>query len=352
MAPEETQTPLPTTVLVTGGSGFVASQLILQLLAAGYTVRSTVRGLERGEEVRKWLQDAGTDTDDRLSFFAADLTKDKGWADAFQGCTYVHHVASPFPPDIPKSEDDLIVPARDGTLRVLRAARDAGIKRVVLTSSFAAVGYGQSAQKQVFTEENWSILDGKIPVPPYHKSKTITERAAWDFVKKEGGNLELAVINPVGIFGPVLSADFSPSIQIVKKLMDGSVAGCPQISFGIVDVRDLADLHIRAMLDPAAKNERFIGVNDDGPVSMFDIAKTIKKNRPLKAQKVPTKQLSNWLVRTVGFFDPSVRQIVPQLGDVKNCSNEKAKSVLGWTPRSTAETILDTVDSLVQHNIV
>jgi nucleoside-diphosphate-sugar epimerase len=244
------------------------------------------------------------------------------------------------------------VPARDGALRVLRAARDAGIKRMVLTSSFAAVGYGQSTQKEAFTEENWSILDGRIPVPAYHKSKTIAERAAWDFVKRESGNLELAVVNPVGIFGPVLGADFSSSIQIFKKLMDGSVVGCPQISFGVVDVRDLADLHIRAMLDPAAKNERFIGANDDGPVSMLDIAKTIKKNRPEKANKVPTKQLPNWLVRTIGFFEPSVRQLVPQLGDVKNCSNEKAKAVLGWTPRSTAETIRDTVDSLVEHNIV
>jgi nucleoside-diphosphate-sugar epimerase len=197
-----------------------------------------------------------------------------------------------------------------------------------------------------------SILDGKIPVPPYHKNKTIAERAAWNFVKTEGGNLELAVVNPVGIFGPVLGADFSPSIQIVNKLMGGSVVGCPQMSFGVVDVRDLAGLHIRAMLDPAAKNECFIGVNDEGPISMFDIAKTIKKNRPQKAQKVPTKQLPNWLVRTVGFFDASARQMVPRLGDVKNCSNEKAKSVLGWAPKSTAETILDTVDSLVEHSIV
>ena len=241
MAPEETQTRLPPTVLVTGGSGFVASHLILQLLAAGYTVRSTVRGLDRGEEVRKWLQDAGTDTGDRLSFFAADLTNDKGWAEVVQGCIYEQHFASPFPLDIPKSEDDLIVPARDGALRVLQAARDAGTKRVVLTSSFAAVGYGQPAQNEIFSEENWSVLDGMIPVQPYHKSKTIGEKAAWNFAETEGGNLELAVVNPVSIFGPVLSSDFSPTIQIVKKLMDGSVAGCPQISFGVVDVRNLAD---------------------------------------------------------------------------------------------------------------
>lgn len=352
MALDEAQRPSQISVLVTGGSGFVASHLILQLLAAGYAVRTTVRNLEKGEEARKSLRDAGTAALDRLSFLVADLTKDEGWAQAVESCTYVHHVASPFPPGIPKSEDELIVPARDGTIRVLRAARDAGVKRVMMTSSFAAIGYGHAAQEEAFTEMDWSVIDGKIPVPPYHKSKTVAERAAWEFIRNEGGKLELVVINPVGIFGPVFSANFSSSIQIITKLMDGSVPACPQISFGVVDVRDLAKLHISAMLDPAARNERFIVVNNDGPVSMLDIAKIIRKERPEKAHKVPNKQLPNWLVRTVGFFDPSIQQIVPQLGDIKRCSNEKAKEVLGWTPKSTEETVLATVDSLAKHNLL
>jgi dihydroflavonol-4-reductase len=183
MALDETQRPSQISVLVTGGSGFVASHLILQLLAAGYSVRTTIRSLEKETELRKTLRKAGADALDRLSFFVADLTKDEGWAQAVKSCTYVHHVASPFPPGIPKSENELIEPARGGTLRVLLAARDSGVKRVVMTSSFAAIGYGHAAQREAFTEKDWSVLDGKIPVPPYHKSKTVAEKAAWDFMK-------------------------------------------------------------------------------------------------------------------------------------------------------------------------
>ncbi|KAL2013743.1 hypothetical protein VTN00DRAFT_1268 [Thermoascus crustaceus] len=218
-------------------------------------------------------------------------------------------------------------------------------------TSFAAIGYGHG-QKPIFTEEDWSILDGKIPVPAYHKSKTIAEKSAWDFIKNEGGNLELAVINPTGIFGPVLSADFSSSIQIVKALMSESVPGYPQIYFSIVDVRDLADLHIRAMTDPGANGRRFIGTSDSGPVAFIGIAKILRKSRPGKAQKAPTRQLPNFLVRTVACFDPAVRGMLPELGVIKNISNEKAKTVLGWAPRSIDKCIVDNVDSLVKHNIV
>jgi nucleoside-diphosphate-sugar epimerase len=341
-------------ILVTGGSGFIGSHLILQLLNNGHNVRTTVRSLSREAAVRKSLEDAGADTS-KLSFTAADLTSDDGWPAAVQGCVYVHHVASPFPLKLPKHEDELIVPARDGTLRVLRAAREAGVKRVVFTSSFAAVGYGYSAtRKEVFTEADWSVVDKSqgITVPPYQKSKAIAERAAWDFIEKEGGELELAVVNPVGVFGPVIGNDVGTSVQIVKKLMDGSVPGCPQVSFGVVDVRDIADLHIRAMNDPKAKGERFLGVNDKGVVSILDIGRIIREKRPEKAKKVPTMQLPNWLVKVVALFDPSIRQIVPELGRTLEISNEKAKSVLGWTPRSTEESIVDTVDSLVKGGLL
>ena len=346
------QAPSSTSILVTGGSGFVASHIIMQLLAAGYTVRTTVRSLSREAELRKSLEDAGAKGCDRLSFFAADLMKDEGWAEAVKGCTYVQHVASPFPPEMPKHEDELIVPARAGTLRVLRAARDAGVRRVVLTSSYAAIGYGQAARAEPFTEKDWSVLDGKIPVPAYQKSKVIAEKAAWDFIDKEGGNLELTVVNPVGVFGPVLSQDFSSSIQVVKKLMDGSVPGCPQVYFGAVDVRDTADLHVRAMTNPAAKGQRFLAVNDGKCPSFLDIAKIIKKNRPEKAKKVPTRQLPNWVIRTLALFDPSIRLIVPELGHIVEISNAKAKAMLGWAPRSTEESVLDTVDSLLKHKVV
>jgi nucleoside-diphosphate-sugar epimerase len=341
-------------ILVTGGSGFIASHLILQLLNQGHTVRTTVRSLTREPEVRKSLEDAGASTSN-LSFFAADLTSDDGWAPAIQGCAYVHHVASPFPLEIPKHEDELIIPARDGSLRVLRAARDAGVKRVVLTSSFAAVGYGYPPdRKEVFTEQDWSVIDGSkgVAVPAYQKSKAIAERAAWDFIEKEGGELELAVVNPVGVFGPVLGKDVGTSVQIVKKLMDGSVPGCPQVYFGAVDARDIADLHIRAMKDPKAKGERFLGVADSGVVSILGVGEIIRAKRPDNAKKVPTMQLPNWLVKTVAFFDASIRQIVPELGRTMEISNEKAKAVLGWTPRSIEESVVDTVDSLVERGLV
>jgi nucleoside-diphosphate-sugar epimerase len=238
-------------VLVTGGSGFIGSHAIVQLLAAGYQVRTTVRDLKREKEVRAMLRNGGAEPGSRLSFVSADLTRDAGWAEAVEGCEYVLHVASPLPPSVPKHEDELIVPARDGALRVLRAARDAGVKRVVLTSSFAAVGYGYKPQAKPFDETNWTQLEGD-DVAPYTKSKALAERAAWDFLVREGGALELSVVNPVGVFGPVLGPDYSASILIVQRLMDGALPGSPTLSFGIVDVRDVIDLHIRAMTRPEA----------------------------------------------------------------------------------------------------
>jgi dihydroflavonol-4-reductase len=344
-------------ILVTGGTGFIGGHLILQLLQQGHTVRTTVRSLAREGAVRKSLVDAGADAAadvGKLAFVAADLNSDDGWAAAVAGCACVHHVASPFPLALPKHEDELIIPAREGTLRVLRAARDAKVRRVVLTSSFAAIGYGYANRTTVFTEEDWSIIDGSQgqTVPPYQKSKTIAERAAWDFIKSEGGELELVVVNPVGVFGPVIGNDVGTSNQVVKKMLDGSVPGCPQMTMGAVDVRDIADLHIRAMNNPKAKGERFLGVDDSRAVSFLDIAKIIREKRPDHAKKVPTMELPNWLMKVVAIFDPSVRQIIPELGRVLDISNEKAKRVLGWTPRSTEESILATVDSLVQRGLV
>jgi nucleoside-diphosphate-sugar epimerase len=281
-----------------------------------------------------------------LSVIAADLENDPGWSEAVAGCEYVLHVASPFPANIPKDEDELIVPAREGSLRVLRASRDAAVKRVVLTSSFAAIGYGQQPQKTPFNETSWTDPNGD-DVLPYVKSKTLAERAAWDFIATEGGGLELSVVNPVGVFGPILGPDYSTSILLVQRLMDGAMPGCPQLYFGAVDVRDVADLHIRAMTHPAAKGERFLAVAGDF-LSILDIAKVLKSRMGATAQRVPTRQLPNWLVRIAAMRDPAVKQILPELGKMKNATNEKAKRLLGWAPRSNEDSIVATAESLVR----
>jgi nucleoside-diphosphate-sugar epimerase len=332
-------------VLVTGGSGFIAMHCTLKLLAAGYRVRNTVRSLAREAEVRATLKAAGADAGDRLAFFAADLTADAGWAEAAAGCDYVLHVASPFPLNVPRHEDELIVPARQGALRVLRAARGAGVKRVVLTSSFAAIGYGHPQVDRPFTEHDWTKPEGE-GVTAYAKSKTLAERAAWDFMAREGGDLELAVVNPVGVFGPALGADFSSSIEIIKRLMDGSLPALPRLSFGVVDVRDVADLHLKAMTDPEAAGERFLAVAGEF-VSMRDIGLMLKRRIGDAARRVPTRELPDWLLRIVALVDKSVGQIVPELGKRKNASADKARRVLGWSPRSAEDAVVATAESLV-----
>ncbi len=328
-------------VLVTGGSGFVGAHCIVQLLDAGYQVRTTVRSLAREADVRAMVKGG-----DRLSFVAADLEKDAGWPEAAAGCKYILHVASPFPSTVPKSEDELIVPAREGALRVLRAAREAHVQRVVLTSSFAAIGYGHPPRDTPFTEKDWTDPNGP-DVLAYVKSKTLAERAAWDFIANEGGGLELSVVNPVGIFGPVLGPDFSTSILIVQRMMDGDLPGCPRMYFGAVDVRDVADLHLRAMTDPAANGERFLAVAGDF-MSMLDIAKALKHRLGAGAKRVPTRQLPDWLVRLASLRDAAIKQILPELGKKKNATNEKARRMLGWSPRSNEESLAATGESLVR----
>ena len=331
-------------VLVTGGSGFIGAHCILRLLDAGYRVRTTVRSLQREPDVRAMLKAGGAEPGNALSFAAADLTSDAGWPEAVAGCDYVLHVASPFPASVPKHEDELIVPAREGALRVLRAARDTGVKRVVLTSSFAAIGYGIEITIRPFTEENWTDPSGAVGA--YVKSKTLAERAAWDFIAREGGALELSVVNPVGVFGPVLGPDYSTSIQIVQRLMDGAMPGCPRLAFGIVDVRDVADLHLSAMTNPAAKGERFLATAGDF-MTIQEIALVLKGRMGNAGRRVPTRLLPDWVVRLVAMFDKSVGLIVPELGKFKNGTNAKAKRVLGWAPRSNEEALIATAESLM-----
>lgn len=333
------------TVLVTGGSGFIGSHCILQLLAAGHTVRTTVRNLAREPDVRALLEAGGTEPGARLSFFAADLEKDSGWREAVSDADFVLHVASSFPSTVPRHEDELIVPAREGALRVLRAARDAGVKRVVLTSSFAAIGYGHPPQTRPFDETDWTDPSGRH-VSAYAKSKTLAERAAWDFVAREGGGLELASVNPVGVFGPVLGRDYSTSILVVERLMDGAMPGVPRLAFGVVDVRDVAGLHLRAMTDPAAKGERFLAISGDF-LSIREMALILKARLGEAARRVPTRQLPDVLVRLAGLFDPTVKQIVPELGQMKNATGAKARRLLGWSPRPREEALAATAESLL-----
>ena len=340
----------PALVLVTGGSGFIATHCIVQLLAAGHHVRATVRSLQREAEVRATLRSAGADAGERLAFAVADLTADAGWDEAAAGCDYVLHVASPFPVEVPRHDDELIVPAREGALRVLRASRGAGVKRVVQTSSFAAVGYGHPPMERPFDESDWTNLDGD-GLTAYVKSKTLAERAAWNFMGREGGDMELAVVNPVGVFGPALGADFSTSIEIIKRMLDGALPGLPRITFGAVDVRDVADLHLKAMTHPEAAGERFLAVAGDF-LSLRDMALVLRQRMGDAARRVPSRELPDWLLRIVGLVDKSVGQIVPELGKFKNASSEKARRVLGWTPRTAGDAIAATADSLVRLGLV
>ena len=335
-------------VLVTGGSGFVGVHVTLQLLSAGHEVRTTVRSLKREGDVRAMLKAGGQEPGDRLSFFAADLVSDAGWREAVTGCDFVMHVASPIPGSAPKHEDELIIPAREGTLRVLRAARDANVKRVVLTSSCGAVYYGHPPQKAPFDETSWTIVNGELTA--YVKSKALAERAAWDFMSREGNGLELSVVNPAGIFGPILGPDSASSVDLIKRLMNG-MPGAPRIYFGVVDVRDVAELHLRAMTHPAAKGERFIAVSGNA-ISMVDIARILRTRLGTSARRVPRLQLPDWVVRLAAKRDASVRQVLPLLGVIRNATSEKAKRVLGWSPRSNEDAIVDTAESLIRFGLL
>jgi dihydroflavonol-4-reductase len=334
------------TVLVTGGSGFVGSHCLLRLLNAGYRVRTTLRDLTREAEVRLLLKTGGVEAGERLSFFAANLESDAGWAEAAAGCAYVLHVASPFPVGVPRDKDELIVPARDGARRVLRASRDAGVKRVVLTSSFAAIGYGHAPRAAPFDETSWTDTKS-ADVQAYIKSKTLAERAAWDFIAAEGRGLELCTINPVGIFGPTLGTDLASSVQIVRRLLDGEMRACPRIYFGVVDVRDVADLHVLAMTHPAAKGERFIAVAGEN-LALLDVSKILRARLGPAAAKAPEREMPDWLMRLCALLSPAARGVIPQLGKIRNSTAAKAKSLLGWNPRSREDAIVASGESLIR----
>lgn len=335
-------------VLVTGGSGFIASHCIIALLNKGYKVRTTLRSLKRIDDVKQMLTVGGITDFENLSFVEADLSKETGWKEAVKGCTYVIHPASPTPNPRARHEDEFIVPAVNGVMFVLRAAKAAGVKRVVLTSAFGAVCYGTD-KKAPYTEDDWSDLSQDLPA--YQKSKTMSEKAAWNFVNGEGKGLELSVVNPVAVLGPVLGADYSHSIQTIHQMLKGQLKGLPKMRFGYVDVRDVADLHVKAMEHPAANGQRFLAVAGDA-ISILDIATILHSELGNKAAKVPRREIPNWVVRLIALFNPKVKLIVPHLGLVKGASHEKATRLLNWHPRSNKEAVTATAESLIRLGLV
>jgi dihydroflavonol-4-reductase len=330
-------------VLVTGGSGFVGSHTAVRLLREGHRVRVAVRGPAQEAQVLTALQQSGVDPADLLEFAAANLSADDGWAQAMDGIAHVLHHASPFPPTPPETEDEVVLPARDGALRVIAAARSAGIPRVVMTSSFAAVGYTLTPDDH-YTEANWT--DPDTPgLPAYHKSKVLAEAAAWDYVRTNGG-IELAVVNPTGIFGPQLVDRPSGSIGLIKALMAGEMSVVPVWNFGVVDVRDVVDLHLRAMLHPKAAGERFLA--NSGSSSLFIIANILREHFPAAADRLPDTELTIEQVREAAKTEPALRDAAVLGGRIPDISNDKARSVLGWKPRDVSDTIAATAESLIQ----
>ncbi|GID27466.1 SDR family oxidoreductase [Paractinoplanes brasiliensis] len=330
-------------VLVTGGSGYIGGWCTLALLNAGYSVRTTVRDLSREHKVREMLRRGGADPGDALQVVRADLAGDDGWADAAAGCDGVLHVASPTLTKAPKNDDEMVRPAVDGTLRVLRAARDGGVRRVVLTSAIGAIAYGHEQRDTPFTEQDWTNVDAE-GIQPYQKSKTLAERAAWEFVRD--GALELATVNPTGVLGPVLGLEYSPSLTGIARMLDGSMPALLPFATGYVDVRDVAALHLLALVEPAAAGERFIATAGRS-LWLRDVAAILRDRLGERAAKVPTREMPLWAARQLAKVNPQVRQLRAALGRDLAATSVKAERLLGWKPRPIEDTIVETAESLL-----
>ncbi|GAA4176668.1 aldehyde reductase [Gryllotalpicola koreensis] len=335
-------------VLVTGGTGFIASWCIVALLDAGHDVRTTVRNLARESQLRQTIH-AGVRFDDaRLTVVRADLESDEGWADAVAGVDYVLHVASPTLRNEVVSEQAMIDAAREGVLRVLRAARDAGVRRVVLTSALGAIAYGHPNQSAPFTEEDWTNLDAELA--PYQRSKTLAEKAAWTFLEEEGKGMELAAVHPAAVIGPVLGPDDPPSLRIIRGMLEGQLPACPPFGTSWVDVRDVADLHVRAMTDPAAAGGRWLAAAGRG-LRIVEVSRILRRQLGERAAKAPTRELPLPVARLLSRFNPGLRALRPQLGKNFYATGAKAERELGWKPRPIEVTVAETADGLLAHGL-
>ena len=328
-------------VLVTGGSGYIALHCILELLKKGYHVRASVRKEKKKEFIRSSLSPY-IELDDHLEFCLLDLLEEKGWDQAVKGCQYVLHTASPFPASQPKHEDDLILPAKNGTLSLLKAAHQENVKRVVLTSSVAAIAYGHE-NNQTLTESHWSQLDYKS-ITPYTKSKTIAEKAAWNFIRELGphATLKLSVINPGFVIGPVIGKRVGTSASLITRMIQGQMPKIPNIAFGLIDVRDVALLHVKAMTCEDAKNERFL-CEKEKSIPLGELASILKEHG---YEKVSTTRAPNWLIRILALFNKELSAITPLLGVTKTFDHSKAKRILQWQPIPFKQSVLDMAKSL------
>jgi len=329
------------TVLVTGGSGFVASWCIAELLQRGYAVRTTLRSGAKEAAVRKAV--GSIPTDGRLTFAIADLTKDAGWDAALAGCDYVLHVASPLSGAPTKDRDAFVAPAREGTLRVLRAATTAGVKRVVMTSA-AAAARPPLAANRVSDETIWADPDDP-QFDAYRRSKILAERAAWDVIAVNGRTTQLTTILPGAVFGPVLARENLGSVQIISRMLEGRPSAIPRLGFWVVDVRDLADLHIRAMTSSDAGGQRFLAAGEF--LWMEEIARILRAKLGARASKVPTRRLPDALFRFVAIFLPQLKALAPLIGQRYELSAVKASRVLGFAPRAADTTLYDCALTLV-----
>ncbi len=337
-------------VVVTGATGFIAGHVIHQLVEAGHEVIGTARSASRAGPLNDVLSRyAGKPVE--IAVRPADLSSDEGWAEAIAGADYVQHIASPIPAQVPKNADELIIPARDGALRVLKAAKAAGVKRVVMTSSMAACAYGWGDNRpNPITEAHWSKDNNEADNTPYTRSKTIAERAAWDYVNGEGQGLEFVAMNPAAVLGPVMSGDFSASVEILTQLLSGKLPGTPRVGFVIVDVRDVATAHVAAMTTPGAAGQRFL--LGDRFLWFAEVADVLRENFPDYARKLPRRQLPDWAVKLIAQVNPPAKQILPELGRERHISSDNAKARLGWTPRPAKEAIVSGAQSLMDFGVV
>lgn len=337
------------TVLLTGVTGFLGSHTTIQLLEKGYHVLGTLRNMNRADHIRQVIG-RHTNRVDHLEFAEADLLDENVWRSLMQGIDFVQHIASPFPRELPDHEDELITPAKQGTLHVLQAAAEHGVRRVVLTSSIGAIIYGRDKGNRngIYTETDWTDLSNKSDTTPYFRSKTIAERAAWKFMDQHEGELELATVCPGAILGPVLEKDFGTSANIVIKLLDGSTPALPNLGFDIVDVRSVADLQIRAMERPEGAGERFIG--SAGFLKFKEIAEILRKEYPDK--KIPSIQLPNFAVRLFSYIDKSLQPVLIDLGLERKVDSSKARKMLQWQPILHREAVVTCAESVMRLRVV